>query len=98
MYMYVPCQVRFSWLCTYVWLPTVSTAFLGDVEGNSELIEKIGVEVDTILKATAKAFDPSLYCLPGDHNIVRGGLSYTSPANQWKLGLETKLRFQKAKW
>ena len=64
-----------------MWFPTVSTAILGDVEGNSELIEKIGVEVDTILKATAKAFDPSL-CLPGDHNIVRGGLSYTSPANQ----------------
>ena len=76
MYMYVPCQVRFSWL------PTVSTAILCDVEGISELIEKIGVEVDAILKATGKAFDPSLYCLPGDHNIVRGGISYTSPANQ----------------
>ena len=56
--------------------------FLGDVYGISELIEKIGVEVDTILKATGKAFDPSLYCLPREHNIVRGGLSYTSPANQ----------------
>ena len=76
MYMYVPCQVRFSWL------PTVSTAILCDVEGISELIEKIGVEVEAILKATGKAFDPSLHCLPGDHNIVRGAISYTSPANQ----------------
>ena len=55
--------------------------FVGDVYGISELIERIGVEVDTILKVTGKAFDPSLYCLLGDHNIVRGGLSYTSPAN-----------------
>ena len=38
--------------------------FVGDVYGISELIEKIGVEVDTILKVTGKAFDPSLYCLP----------------------------------
>ena len=38
--------------------------FEGDVYGISELIEKIGVEVDTILKVTGKAFDPSLYCLP----------------------------------
>ena len=37
--------------------------FLGDVYGISELVEKIGIEVDTILKATGKAFDPSLYCL-----------------------------------
>ena len=56
--------------------------FLGDVYGISELIEKIGVEVDTILKDTGKAFDPSLNCLPRDHNIVRGGLSCTSPVNQ----------------
>ena len=34
--------------------------FVGDVYGISELIEKIGVEVDTILKVTGKAFDPSL--------------------------------------
>ena len=74
-----------------MWLPTVSTAILCDVEGISELIEKIGVEVDTILKATGKAFDPSLYCLPGNHNILRGGL-WTS-----ELGLETKLLFKKAK-
>ena len=32
--------------------------FLGDEYGISELIEKIGVEVDTILKDTGKAFDP----------------------------------------
>ena len=63
--------------------------FVGDVYGTSELIEKIGVEVDTTLKVTGKAFDPSLYCLLNDHNIVRGELSYNSPANQWKLVLET---------
>ena len=45
MYMYVPC------LSTCVWLPTASTAFLGDVYGISTQIEKIGVEVDTILRA-----------------------------------------------
>ena len=45
--------------------------FLSDVYGISELIEKIGGEVDTILKVTGKAFDPSLNCLPRDHNIVR---------------------------
>ena len=56
--------------------------FLSDVYGISELIEKIGVEVDTILKVTGKAFDPSLNCLPRDQNIVRGGLSCTSPVNQ----------------
>ena len=36
--------------------------FLSDVYVISELIEKIGVEVDTILKVTGKAFDPSLVC------------------------------------
>ena len=45
--------------------------FVGDVYGIREQIEKIGVEVDTILKVTGKAFDPSLNCLPRDHNIVR---------------------------
>ena len=50
--------------------------FAGDVYGISELIEKISVEVDTILKVTAKAFDPSLYCLPiKDYNFVTGELS-----------------------
>ena len=56
--------------------------FLSDVYGISELIEKISGEVDTILKVTGKAFDLSLNCLPRDHNIVRGGLSCTSPVNQ----------------
>ena len=72
-----------------MWLPTVSTAILCDVEGISELIEKIGVEVDAILKATGKAFDPSLYCLPGDHNIVRDDLNDGRICNA--LRLEPKL-------
>ena len=46
------------------WPQQFPQLFVGDVYGISELIEKIGVEVDTILKVTGKAFDPSLYCLP----------------------------------
>ena len=55
--------------------------FVGDVYGISELIEKIGVEVDTILKVTGKAFDPSLYCLH-----LQVSCHNTSLRNRWKLG------------
>ena len=55
--------------------------FVGDVYGISELIEKISVEVDTILKVTGKAFDPSLYCLH-----LQVSCHNTSLRNRWKLG------------
>ena len=54
---------------------------MGDVYGISELIEKIGVEVGTILKVTGKAFDPSLYCL-----YLQVSCHNTSLRNRWKLG------------
>ena len=49
--------------------------FLGDVYGISELIEKIGVEVDTILKVTEKKFWPLSLLSAKDYNIVTGELS-----------------------
>ena len=97
MHMYVPCQARFSWLCTCVWLPTVCTAFPWWCIWNQWTDLKDWCWGGHHFKRYRKSFWPSLYCLPRDHNIVRGGLSYTSPANQWKLGLETKLLFQKMK-
>ena len=66
---------------TCVWHPTVSQLFVGDVYGTSELIEKIGVEVDTTLKVTGKAFDPSLYCLH-----LQVSCHNTSLRIRWKLG------------
>ena len=59
--------------------------FVGDVYGISELIEKIGVEVDTILKVTGKAFDPSLYCLPRITILWQVSFHNTSKRNRWKL-------------
>ena len=59
--------------------------FVGDVYGISELIEKIGVEVDTILKVTGKAFDPSLYCLPKITILWQVSFHNTSKRNRWKL-------------
>ena len=60
MYMYVPCQESFSWLCSCVWLQQLPQLFVGDVYGIREQIEKNGVEVDTTSKVTGKAFDPSI--------------------------------------
>ena len=80
MYMYVPCQERFSLLYIYFCgSQQFPQLFVGDVYGISELIEKSGVEVDTVLKVTGKAFDPSLYCL-----YLQVSCHNTSLRNRWK--------------
>ena len=49
--------------------------FVGDVYGISELIEKIGVEVDTVLKVAGKTFGPLSLFSSKDYNIVIDELS-----------------------
>ena len=62
--------------------------FLGDVYGISELIWKIGVEVDTILKNTGKAFDPLFIVCQGTTTSWEVGclipLQQTSENLVWK--------------
>ena len=96
MHMYIPCQARFSWLCTCVRLPTVCTAFPWWCIWNQWTDLKDWCWGGHHFKRYRKSFWPSLYCLPRDHNIVRGGLSCTSPVNQWKLGLEKKIAFSES--
>ena len=84
MQMHLNCQDRFFRLpvnpCGSQQPPQV---FLGDVYGISKQLEKIVVGIlDNILKAKGKTFDPFLYCLLKDFNILRGDLSYTSPRNR----------------
>ena len=70
---YVPCQERFSWLWTWVWLPVASTVFPGWYVGNSWTDWKDWCCGRHHFKR--KTFNPSLYRLLKDYNIVTGELS-----------------------